>query len=338
MFPEIASVSVPGRVCLGGESLDWMIRGPSVVGAIPLRTHVEVSPPADGRPTLRITSGSPLQMSREIPVDVLGVRSTHPLGHVQAAAHVFSQTTGRPVAAALRIQSSIPLNAGVSSSAAVTVAVIGALNAYWRTGLRVEEICALAFRVEDRELHTGAGQMDFYACGLGGILHLSCAREPPLITQCPQIPSDLRVVLVDTLTPHTTRTFLSSKRLRFLQGDPLIRSYIDHVEAAVEQMRELLGDVGAYIAQIGNLVTTCHTCLRDYLRCSTELLETCVTSCLAAGAHGAKLTGSGMGGCMFALAAEDRVPAIIHALEDLPVRTFVFPFSETGISVERASS
>ncbi|HUZ27475.1 MAG TPA: hypothetical protein VMV07_27305 [Streptosporangiaceae bacterium] len=34
------TASVPGRICLAGESLDWMTGGSSVTAAIPLRTQV----------------------------------------------------------------------------------------------------------------------------------------------------------------------------------------------------------------------------------------------------------------------------------------------------------
>lgn len=57
--------------------------------------------------------------------------------------------------------------------------------------------------------------------------------------------------------------------------------------------------------------------------CSTPLIEQCVTRCLEAGAYGAKLTGSGHGGCLFALVPRDRLAAVIGAVDSLPVRHLV---------------
>jgi mevalonate kinase len=328
-------VSAPGRICLGGESLDWMTGGSSVVATIPLRTFVAVNPRVDERQVLSIQCEGPFKQRCDIPLDNLGIPSGDRLDHAQLAAHVASQASKRPAAVSLSIRSAIPMNAGVSSSAAVTVAVIGALNAYWQAGLTTEDICALAFRVEDTELRTGAGKMDFYACGLGGLLSLNCLPVPPAVTRYSRIANHCRVLLVDTQTPHNTRKFLSPKRQRWLQGDPLLHSYATHVSEYVERLCVLLVDEKPNLAEIGSLLTACHILLRDCMHCSTDLLEDCISRCLAAGAYGAKLTGSGMGGCMFALAPQDRVAAIKHELTALPVKVYEFSFMNDGIRTER---
>lgn len=336
MAPVPTIVSVPGRICLGGESLDWMTGGSSVVATIPLRTFVTVNPRVDKRQVLSIQCEGPFKQRSDISLDSLEKPSGDRLDYAQLAAYVASRACKRPAAISLRIRSNIPMNAGVSSSAAVTVAIIGALNAYWQAGLTTEDICALAFRVEDTELQTGAGQMDFYACGLGGLLSLGCLNVPPAVTHYSCIADHCRVLLVDTQTPHTTRKFLSSKRQRWLHGDPLLYSYITHVSAYVERLRVLLVDEKPNLGEIGSLLTACHILLRDCMHCSTDLLEDCISRCLAAGAYGAKLTGSGLGGCMFALAPQERVAAIRHELSDLPVRVHEFVFTNDGIRTERA--
>jgi mevalonate kinase len=52
---------------------------------------------------------------------------------------------------------------------------------------------------------------------------------------------------------------------------------------------------------LGGLISRGHQLLTSYMGCSTPLIDRCVTACLEAGAYGAKLTGSGHGGCLFAL-------------------------------------
>jgi galactokinase/mevalonate kinase-like predicted kinase len=54
------------------------------------------------------------------------------------------------------------------------------------------------------------------------------------------------------------------------------------------------------------------------------LIDECVTRYGRAGAYGAKLTGSGHGGCLFALASLDTLGPVVAALRDLPVRVTVF--------------
>ncbi|HED05539.1 MAG TPA: hypothetical protein ENI61_02505 [Ignavibacteria bacterium] len=53
---------------------------------------------------------------------------------------------------------------------------------------------------------------------------------------------------------------------------------------------------------IGNLLTEHHIVLRNVLKISTLKIDRMIKSALKAGAYGAKINGSGGGGCMFAYA------------------------------------
>jgi hypothetical protein len=55
--------SVPGRICLAGEAVDWMTGGASVTAAIPLYTRVSAWR-ASGADALALTSGAPLYRTR----------------------------------------------------------------------------------------------------------------------------------------------------------------------------------------------------------------------------------------------------------------------------------
>ncbi len=54
----LSIASSPGRVCLAGESLDWIIGGPSVVGAIELRFDVGIGFAGE----FELATGEPLNM------------------------------------------------------------------------------------------------------------------------------------------------------------------------------------------------------------------------------------------------------------------------------------
>jgi galactokinase len=62
--------------------------------------------------------------------------------------------------------------------------------------------------------------------------------------------------------------------------------------------------------------------------CSTPLIEECVGRVLAAGAYGAKLSGSGHGGCLFALVPDDAVASVLASVGDLPVHAVALPRSD----------
>lgn len=321
--------SAPGRICFAGESLDWMTGGPSIVAAIDLRTMVSVRALPQDNQLLSIYSGYPFNSEKILSIGEIDKYDQGDLKYVLAALKSLIRSSKPLEALSLEISTELPIKAGVSSSASVTLATVAALNAYLETGFSQSEVCSLAFSVESQELKTGVGQMDFYACGMGGLRYLDCSSEPPS-TQDFNTP-DVSVILVDTLVPHLTKSFGSAKRIRFQEGEPAIHEYAKLTEETVYQMRDIFLHSKNNIEEIGEQITRCHEYLRDYVQCSTDLLDQCVETCLQGGAYGAKLTGSGMGGCMFALASEDNSERIKQALSELPVKVYLTNISKKGI-------
>jgi len=332
---RITTASSPGRVCLAGESLDWMMGGPSIVGAIDLRVRASVQDyQNEGEDEILLRSLNPFNTEKLVQLSQIGVYDKHTLDFMQAAVKILLDR-GLPLHS-LQINSfsELPAQAGVSSSAAVSIATIAAVGQHFGVKRTPIEICGLAYQVEKSELKTGAGQMDFYACGLGNLHYLNCATEPPNPLEEYPIPKDTQLILVDTLTPHTTSKFIPKKRERVEAREPLIMSYIDKALVAVEKIRSLMPEFERNIEEIGHNITLCHGYLRDNVHSSTELLDLCVDTCLKNGAYGGKLTGTGMGGCMFALAKEENLDKIQRALTQLPVKVYITSFSQDGVRLE----
>ncbi len=325
--------SAPGRVCFGGESLDWMIQGPSVVGAIGLRTTVDVQPLTQLSDTVVIYSGEPFYQEKTLQQSHVGKYDDQDAKYVQAALKLFLDQNSLDESIAIRTHTELPVKAGVSSSAAVSLAATAALGRFLAIEQSQVEICHSAYLVESKELRTGAGQMDFYACGLGGVIYMNCHSEPPQPLERYEH-QDIHIVLVDTLSPHSTKTFISSKRKRFQEGEPLIKKYAQLAEAEVEHLRNLLPAFHENAEEIGTLITQFHRYLSNYMRSSTFLLDACVEVSIKNGAHGAKLTGTGMGGCMFAFVEEENVEKLTQALDKLPVETFHTTIASEGVIFE----
>jgi galactokinase len=66
----------------------------------------------------------------------------------------------------------------------------------------------------------------------------------------------------------------------------------------------------------GLLMNSSHESLRDDYEVSSAELDALVVLAQEAGADGARLTGAGFGGCIVALAAEDRVTRVLDVLEE----------------------
>src|SRR5262245_12860061 len=159
-------VSAPGRVCFAGEKLDWT-GGSAIVCAVDaLRVYVRVRESAEhGIST--ITSSAPFDAADRFDAQALNSPQDGPLRYVRA---VFLELASRGLPlenVAIEVRSALPAAAGLSSSAALCVAIAGALNQYHSFGLTAEAVCDVAFRAEARWLATGCGQMDQYASGLG---------------------------------------------------------------------------------------------------------------------------------------------------------------------------
>jgi mevalonate kinase len=189
--------------------------------------------------------------------------------------------------------------------------------------------------VEKDELKTGVGQMDFYSCAIGGLIYLDSGKFPPDPIEKYSLPSHLKIIIVDTLTSHNTGKIISWKRQRFLESDSLILEYIKHTEEAIQHIRSILkmSQTNVDLLEIGKTISQCHKYLKDYMLVSTQLIDTCVTESINNGAIGAKLTGSGMGGCMFALVPESLINSVVSLLSIHNVTIYITDISQEGIKV-----
>ncbi|GAA2496142.1 galactokinase [Streptomyces gobitricini] len=319
----------PGRVNLIGEYTDFN-DGFVMPLALPHTAVAAVSRRTDGR--LRVHSADTDQGVVQLDVDAL-----EPLGHAGWAAYPAGvvwalREAGHPVTGAdIHLASTVPTGAGLSSSAALEVVTALALNDLYGLGLAARELAVLGQRAENAFVGVPCGVMDQMAsacCTEGHALYLD-TRD--LSTR--QVPFDLdarglRLLVVDTRVKHAlgdgayaerragceagaralgVRTLREvefahlSDALRRL-GDETVRSYVRHVVSdnrRVERTIALLdaGDVRA----VGPVLTEGHASLRDDLRVSCPELDLAVSSAIAAGALGARMTGGGFGGSAIVL-------------------------------------
>ncbi|MFD4699719.1 galactokinase [Streptomyces niveus] len=336
--------AAPGRVNLIGEYTDFN-DGFVMPLALPHTTVAAVSRRTDG--VLRVHSaGVPggvvaLGAGDLVPLTETGWPA-YPAGVVWALREAGHTVPG----ADIHLTSTVPTGAGLSSSAALEVVTALALNDLYELGLTGPELAVLAQRAENEFVGVPCGIMDQMAsacCTDGHALYLD-TRD---LTQR-QVPFDLAAVglqllVVDTRVKHSlgdgayaerragceagaralgVRTLreveyahLPAALERLAGEEEKIRRYVRHVVSdnhRVERVIALLGtdDVRA----VGPILTEGHTSLRDDLRVSCPELDLVVSSSLAAGALGARMTGGGFGGSAVVLTQSADADTVTKAI------------------------
>jgi galactokinase len=234
------------------------------------------------------------------------------------------------------VSSDLPAGSGLSSSAALEVAVGLALCAVADFELEPLELALLCQRAELRAVGVPCGILDQAACLLGRegkAILLDCdSLEHRLI----HVPADAAVLIVDSGVPRSLEHTAYGERRAQLEHamqllgatrstdlDPSSLAGLDDVSARrlrhvvtenarVERFAAALeaGDLAA----AGRLLHESHASLRDDYEVSVPELDLLVELAEEAGASGARLLGGGFGGSVLVLADADRAEEVSRSV------------------------
>ena len=235
-------------------------------------------------------------------------RPTNPLA---ATVRLVEHRAGRPLppGVSLSVSSAIPIASGLGSGAAIAVAVIRALDAYFALGLGREEVSALAYETE--RLHHGTPS---------GIDNTVIAFEQPVyfVRQKPanhietfRPARPLRLVIADTGVRSATKDVVGDVRRCWEADRVRFEAIFDACGRLAEAGRVALaaGDLDA----VGRLMNENHDQLIA-MTVSSAALDRLAEAARLAGALGAKLSGAGRGGNLIALVEEGSEAAVCAAL------------------------
>lgn len=321
--PE-AEASAPGRVNLIGDHTDYA-EGFCLPMPLAQRTYVAMAR-ADRFRAASLDNGETRNFDPE------GAPRRDWTDYVAGPIAELAKRGFEVPPADILIRSDVPQGAGVSSSAALEVAVIRAALALVGRALDDVEIARAGQAAENSYCGLQCGILDQMASSVGRpgeALLLDCrSNEGRLVP----VPPDFAFAvihcgearkLVDGA--YNARRAAVEEAARVLG----LRSLRDADEAMVARLAE--GEIAARArhvvsenarvllavealkagdaARFGGLMTESHLSLaRDY-EVSTAALDRLVETSLEAGAFGARLTGAGFGGCIVALVAPDRAEA-----------------------------
>jgi len=273
----------PGRVNLIGEHVDYL-------GGLVLPAAVDRFTQVSGHPAPEWSIES------EVPGG---------LKYVQA---VGAELGAAPQA--VRVESQVPPAAGISSSAALLVAVAAGLQ----PEMDGKEAALACQRAEQRATGVQVGVMDQFAAALGrrgSALLLDCAT---LEYQLVPFPDEVAIAVIDSGEHRSLAdTPYNQRRREAESGDPKRRRHVDSEIARVHAFVEATSEHD--FARMGELLKESHRSLRDDFEVSTPNVDAIVEKAWTLdGCLGARIMGAGFGGSILALVEREKTEAFTRAI------------------------
>src|SRR5439155_1137004 len=203
LFGRSPSVTAdaPGRVNLIGEHTDYN-QGFVLPTPIPQRTVAELAPHADER--VRAVSDT---LAGGVEEYALGAeaRGRGWLDYVQGLTWALRADSALILGFDLRVASTVPIGAGLASSAALEVAVLRALRAAFRLPLDDVELALLGQRAENEFVGARVGVMDQMAASLGVEGRALLIDTRSLEHRSVPLPAAAELLVIDSGVAHTNR-------------------------------------------------------------------------------------------------------------------------------------
>ncbi|MGW5451511.1 mevalonate kinase [Nocardia sp. NPDC003979] len=215
------------------------------------------------------------------------------------------------------VECGIPLARGLGSSAACAGAAVRAVADLHGLVVEAGELYDLV-QCGEQVAHGRASGIDASAVLANGPIRFHQGRAEPM-----PIGLDAALVIADTGVPGSTQHAVAGVRRR-LDEDPVrAGSLLERASGLIEAAGDELSAGAA--ESLGKTMLDFQELLAE-LGVSTPHIDTLVTAALGAGAHGAKLTGAGLGGCVLALTEPASAPGVSAALRRAgAVRTWTVP-------------
>lgn len=349
--------STPGRICLFGEHQDYLGL-PVIAAAISRRIRLWGTKRTDSQVIINLPNVNRVDFFSMNDLKYRHERDYFKSGIVVLKAAGFEFNSGFDV----EVDGNIPINSGTSSSSALLVSWIAFLaeNCENPQKLRPSEIAEFAYKAEVLEFGEPGGMMDHYSTAIGHLIYL---ESQPKINVEELKPKLGTFVLGDSLEPKDTIGILGFVKngmleiiRRIKEFNPefnlhnvdsqsigiyqnvfaedeflLLKANIDDrdiLRAALSRIRTgTLTDV-----ELGNLLNQHQRNLREFKKISTPKIDKMIESALHAGALGAKINGSGGGGCMFAYAPQNS-EVVAEAIEKVGGKAYIIEIDK-GLSMD----
>ena len=227
--------------------------------------------------------------------------------------------------------SNIPVGAGLSSSAALLLAILKVFSVTSNFKWDGLEMAKLARTAENDFLQLKSGIMDQMICALGRPGHAMLLDCRDLLSKFVTIPSNVKIIILDTLTRRELVDSKYNERVKQCEAsaeyfgcsslrdvdvetfeekksglDKLLMKRSKHVVYENNRVLEVSKAMkNNDVNKIGELINGSHYSLKNDYQVSSKELDIMVEIAQKeAGCFGARMTGAGFGGCAVALIDE----------------------------------
>jgi galactokinase len=209
------------------------------------------------------------------------------------------------------VRSDIPSGSGLSSSAALLVAIAAGLKPEM-DGVQAALACQ---RAEQRATGVQVGVMDQFASALGRKGHALLLDCGSLEYRAVPFPAELLIAIIDSGEHRSlAHTPYNERRREAEAGQPNRRRHVVSEIARVHDFVDAL--LNRDFDRLGRLLKESHISLRDDFEVSTPHVDALVEKAWAApGCYGARIMGAGFGGSILALIRRGAEKALSSAVE-----------------------
>lgn len=322
-------VSAPGKIILFGEHSVVYGKG-AIASAIDLRTYT------DGKllkekaikihaHDLKIPGLSISFSEKDVFLGTDYGKAGFVVSYVKSAIERVLDEYGSRKGFEVSIRSDIPVGAGLGSSAAVVVPTIKLLSELLEMNLSNEAISQMGKDVEI-EVQGSSSGIDPAVSALGGGIYFKKGKIERF--SAPKLP----IIIGYTGEKGSTKVLLEKVKSLKESYPNIVCGIMNSMDEITDSGRKILSE-GGDLTELGALINI-NNGLLEAIGVSTKDLSDLVFASRMSGALGAKITGAGGGGCMYALVPEKQaeVETAIKIAGGIPIRTKT---TDQGVRIEK---
>lgn len=298
------SFDEPGRICLFGDKID-LIGKPVIAATISKFLHFDMNTRDDG--TIHFYSKDYPDEEETFSIfdeeQLYNCSQERHLKYWHASLKSLSQYVNNGMIQGFDASVgtvNLPIGAGLSTSAAVSVGFISGLNELFDLQLTKDQIAEHAYIAEHDILGIMCGRMDQYSIAYGGVTFISTGDVPRvdvLSVNC------IPLVVGDSCEPREAKKVLNRVKKELEEENPIYINAFDIIHNVVLEGRHHLEN-GCDLQRLGELM-----CIQqeqeNVIGAATDKLNLLCMVAKENGAFGAKQMGAGGGGCMLAVCPDE---------------------------------